>query len=604
MFSVTGLLSNTKAASAQMVSRQPRKRYASGAALISTALLSTGLLGITTAPVSAQGYGYGYGYEQQWWKPVKPKRQKAKGDKRPDKAAKTDVAISDKPAEGPLVLVVSLRNQRVTVYDASGVVAVSPISSGRVGNPTPMGVYSILEKQKIHYSNLYDSAPMPNMQRITWSGVALHAGVLPGYPASHGCIRLPHSFSQRLYNMTKTGAKVIVTRDDAPVQAFSHQELFTAYPVPADQAAGAAPSGSSNNKVADASGRTVAAPATSTGLITAAAAETSSQAVSTAGVTPYRMKWLAEMVRRSQSLTEAQAAKAEAEAKIERTAQILEIALADLKAARAEAQALAQDIKKTEATRNATEKELDTFAKAMLSGPALTEPQALTSASREEALDSKLTGLTATLASQAEQVASLDANVVAATELAQSAEMERKASLKGAGEATSALKAAQDLVDEAKRREAKRSAPVAIFISRQTKKLYVRQGYLPILEAPVEIAEPDKPMGTHVFTAHTVSPKDGSVNWSVVSVQTGPALPDDRSNDKKRKIDAAKDVPKPMAETAALQTPAAALDRITIPTDVRDQIADVLKPGSSLIVSDYGTSNETGLFTDFIVSLR
>src|SRR5262249_30581778 len=109
----------------------------------------------------------------------------------------------------------------------------APVSTGMSGHPTPMGVFSVIQKQKWHQSNIYSGAPMPFMQRITWSGVALHAGVLPGYPASHGCIRLPHEFAVRLYGMTKVGARVFVTRDEIRPLAFASPRLFTPKPLEA-----------------------------------------------------------------------------------------------------------------------------------------------------------------------------------------------------------------------------------------------------------------------------------------------------------------------------------------------------------------------------------
>ena len=127
-------------------------------------------------------------------------------------AGKAD-AKADRPEKlpsGPLLLAISIGGQRVTVYDNGQPVASSQISTGMSGHLTPTGIFSIIQKQKWHHSNLYSNAPMPYMQRITWSGVALHAGVVPGYPASHGCIRLPSGFAMRLYGMTKVGARVVV----------------------------------------------------------------------------------------------------------------------------------------------------------------------------------------------------------------------------------------------------------------------------------------------------------------------------------------------------------------------------------------------------------
>ena len=93
--------------------------------------------------------------------------------------------------------IVSLRSQRITVYDANGWILRAPISSGQKGRETPAGIFSVIEKEAEHYSNLYDDAYMPNMQRITWSGIALHGGPLPGHPASHGCVRMPYDFAER-----------------------------------------------------------------------------------------------------------------------------------------------------------------------------------------------------------------------------------------------------------------------------------------------------------------------------------------------------------------------------------------------------------------------
>lgn len=113
--------------------------------------------------------------------------------------------------EGPVTIVVSIPLQRALVYRNGIPIGVTTVSTGRSGHETPTGVFTILEKQVDHKSSLYDDAPMPFMQRLTWDGVALHAGDLPGYPASHGCIRLPRDFARRLYAITRRGAVVIIT---------------------------------------------------------------------------------------------------------------------------------------------------------------------------------------------------------------------------------------------------------------------------------------------------------------------------------------------------------------------------------------------------------
>src|SRR5581483_10759133 len=128
-------------------------------------------------------------------------------DQRQPRAA--EFVESRLPGE-PVVAVVSLRSQSITVYDADGWVARAPVSSGERGRETPSGVFSVIQKDADHHSNLYDDAFMPHMQRLTWSGIALHGGPLPGYAASHGCVRMPYDFAEHLFDLTQLGLRVIV----------------------------------------------------------------------------------------------------------------------------------------------------------------------------------------------------------------------------------------------------------------------------------------------------------------------------------------------------------------------------------------------------------
>jgi hypothetical protein len=118
--------------------------------------------------------------------------------------------------QGPIMMVVDLKSQRAFAYRNGVRIGASTISSGKPGKKTPTGVFQILQKNKDHKSNLYNSAPMPYMQRLTWDGIALHAGNLPGYPASHGCVRLPYEFARLLFETTTMGMTVVVT-DEAVV---------------------------------------------------------------------------------------------------------------------------------------------------------------------------------------------------------------------------------------------------------------------------------------------------------------------------------------------------------------------------------------------------
>src|SRR5690242_10254730 len=149
----------------------------------------------------------------------------------------TAEARAPREAGEPIMAIVSIKSQQVTFYDADGWILRAPVSTGTTGRETPAGVFAIIEKQKDHHSTMYDDAWMPNMQRITWNGIALHGGPLPGYAASHGCIRMPYDFAERLFDKTWIGMRVIISPNDAAPVEFSHPALF----VPDAQALAAAP---------------------------------------------------------------------------------------------------------------------------------------------------------------------------------------------------------------------------------------------------------------------------------------------------------------------------------------------------------------------------
>ncbi|HXG80179.1 MAG TPA: L,D-transpeptidase family protein [Sphingomicrobium sp.] len=134
--------------------------------------------------------------------------------------------------DGPTLLIVNLATQRAMLFRNGVPMAASTVSTGRPGYETPTGVFTILEKHKEHYSRKYDNAPMPNMQRLTWKGIALHGGNLPGYPASHGCIRLPYKFAELLFGATRLGMTVVITSVPAVPENSSAPHL--AAPHPAD----------------------------------------------------------------------------------------------------------------------------------------------------------------------------------------------------------------------------------------------------------------------------------------------------------------------------------------------------------------------------------
>ena len=401
----------------------------------------------------------------------------------------------------PIMAVVSLRDQRVTVYDSRGLIARAPVSTGQKGRETPAGIFSVIQKEAEHYSNLYDDAYMPHMQRITWSGIALHGGPLPGYAASHGCIRLPYDFATRLFGATKLGVRVIVAPNDAAPVEISHPALFQPQPGAAAVAATRAAEAAEAVRNADQARL-------------AARAATRDVAKATAGLR------VAENLR----------AKAEAQ-----------LAAAESAAASAD------------------------------------------SAEAAEGADENKAAATAKVAEANAKVAEINGRVAnAETEL-----QPKLDALAAARDAAVTAEAARATATELARETARDLQPVSVFISRKTQRLYVRQGFQPILESPVTLADLDRPIGTHVFTA--MERTDESLRWSVVSLEH-----------RTSGLDGDADLGPAKADLGPAKE---ALDRITIPQDVLDRISGVVGPRSSLIISDEAASSETGKGTDFIVVL-
>jgi hypothetical protein len=349
-------------------------------------------------------------------------------------------------SKGVLQLVVSIGTQRVTLFSNGVRVAQGPVSTGTSGHPTPMGVFSIIQKDRYHHSNLYGNAPMYYMQRITWSGVAMHQGVLPGHAASHGCIRLSHGFAAALWPTTRLGVRVIVSRNELAPTDFEHRNLFVPKPKPADPPV---------------------------------------------AVSESRPNGLVQV---------------------------------------AQSTAISTDARGLDAAPSTPE--------AAKPAPANVDPP------KPAAPGGK----------QADQ-------------------------------------------------PGKRSGQVAVFVSRKEKKIFVRQGFVPLFEMPVVIEDMDRPLGTHVFTA-LGSRADGSgMRWNVITIPTQPEQAGDKQRTRRNSREPVKVKPA-VVETKPSSTAAQALDRIQLPSEAVDRISELLTPGSSLIVSDKGISHETGRGTDFIVLVR
>jgi lipoprotein-anchoring transpeptidase ErfK/SrfK len=540
------------------------------------ALVVTGLFAGTVPAVAQQGFGTYFGYQSN----PRPKRYGAKKKRAPVEAAeKTD---TKKPAEktgpnGPVYAVISVADQHVTIYDSTGRIARSRVSTGMAGHRTPTGVFSVIGKERWHHSNIYSGAPMPFMQRITWSGVAMHAGVVPGYPASHGCIRLPASFAPQLYGMTKMGARVVVSpRDTAPVE-FSHSLL----PLPKMQPAPTMPAGSQQASASEASVELASMGSPASTMTTAAVPDTNTSLeapkllnpIAYAGALKERAaadKTLADQATKD-ALAAAQAAGADARQAMDDVRK----AAADLKTAEAAAAAL--DAKVAAATLVSTQ----SVATAPAAAASTTiEANAAADTAARTAAQSELTRAQAALdEARARETAKSPAAFLA---------------VEAWKRAAAASDAANDLINEAGRRREQ----VSVFISKKEGRVFIRQDWKEVYEAPVTIRDPERPLGTHVYTAVEATPDGSSMRWTAISLPPEANTTEARrSRSKDTQAQAA--VPAETPETAA-----GALDRVELPAGVRERIAELLWTGGSIIVSDNARSDEMDHDTDFIVMTR
>ncbi|WP_050627592.1 L,D-transpeptidase [Bradyrhizobium viridifuturi] len=526
--------------------------------------------------------------------PVRPKPKRNLAKKNPAIAKEA----GSKP-QGPLIISVSIDQQRVSIYDANGLYAESPVSTGMKGHSTPMGVFSVIQKQKYHQSNIYSGAPMPYMQRITWSGIAMHAGVLPGYPASHGCIRMPMSFAVKMYNWTRMGARVFVTPGTISPENFSHPLLVTQKVTPQQPVADEilkmdAPLGVKSDKGADkpqtgldlrsSVGHTAAASLrdnTHTADASGASASVTMSDASSAASDPIADKLAAD----PSQPTKPEIAAADKPAETNSTAS----------SAATDERAVSEttgstDTPKSEVSANdpvKAEAKADEL-KADAARPAVAEAPKV-----DTKTDAAKADVTKDAAKATDAVKTLDKPAEAAT----------------AADAPDANKdVAKDparLPGIAKIDVSKRAGQIAVFISRKDSKLYVRQNFAPLFDVPVTIAASDRPLGTHVFTAEADKSDANLLRWSVVTLPTRNAARIDVEEraSHRRKVAAA--TPVEMKPQPATNSPAEALDRISIPADVMARINEALGTGGSIIVSDLGVNQgETGEGTDFILPLR
>src|SRR6476661_22361 len=468
-----------------------------------------------------------------YYRPVQPLPQRHRTRRAIDKK-KTEKAEKETGAKpvGPLIISISVQHQKVRIYDANGLFAESPISTGMPGHSTPMGVFSIIQKHKFHHSNIYSGAPMPYMQRITWSGVAMHAGVLPGYPASHGCIRMPTAFAQKMWNWTKLGARVIVTPGEITPIRFSHPLLVAQKVVPVANEAPQvdAPLGVKSDKGAD------ARPVTKSVDIAAANLELRST-VGHGPMTQTADARGAMPANAAVTMSDASPAGASGEAIPVKSAEAVE--------AEAKPQTAKSDAAKPETANSdvepapamsadtaSTERKPADIVTGQLNAPETTAIDR-SAAKAEATVKAETTaGVANTGASKPETANSETVTVeTSKTEIPKAesarAEQPKPGEKPVEAKAANAPPGAPDVkkdpsrlpgVEKAAKAEPKREGQIAVFVSRKDGKLYVRQNFKPVFDMPVTIAPSDRLLGTHVFTAEADKNDPNVLRWSVVSL--------------------------------------------------------------------------------------
>jgi lipoprotein-anchoring transpeptidase ErfK/SrfK len=509
-----------------------------------------------------------------------------------------DVAKDTRKPQGPLIIAISIEKQILKVYDANGYFAETPISTGMRGHSTPMGVFSVIQKHKYHHSNIYSGAPMPYMQRITWSGVAMHAGVLPGYPASHGCIRMPMNFAVKMWGWTRMGARVVITPGELTLESISHPLLATQKTAPL---AVAEPQKNVDIAVTAKSDKAaIANPAT-----TPAYSETSLELKSTLGH---------DLAKPAASTHTADASSALSQPRSQVT--LIDAPVASNPPIKADDD-VAGAVDKAGDT---SETKIQTAETAAAENAASTDQVAkseLPAGDSAKAEDGKLEAAKVEPA----EVATVKAETVNADapKAIDKPEQPTSEQIKAAADAASATpdvkkdqarpsdleKAAAPKPEPALATAPKRGGQIAVFVSKKDGKLYVRQNFAPLFDVPVTIAASDRPLGTHVFTAQTDKDDANLLHWSVVSMPVvaryAARQDDDERTSRRRKATGAIEVkPMPLPDSAA-----EALDRLAIPADAMARINEALTTGGSIIVSDQGINGgETGEGTDFIIPLR
>lgn len=509
-------------------------------------------------------------------------------------------------SKSPLLIVVSIKKQRVRVFDTNGEIASSKISSGKPGHDTPTGVFSILEKNVYHVSNIYSGASMPYQERITWSGIAFHAGDLPGYRASHGCIRLPYSFARKLFGLTAIGNRVVVSYDDPDPIAFDSPKLFK--PLPLDDAT-AMQGGLAKPQLIAVNDRPDDHSAADAG-------------VRLIGISPALLRAVADMPKDLQrrpttraeadqimqekleraraAVKTAEAALASADEKAKQTAKDFDDVNQKFEAARQAVEPLRAAVKSAEAQQAAAMKAFEAYMSDGADTGKTASGDDNADGDRESNLEDALLDATIEADRARADAAANELSFAGVQGAFSSSQSARDGAADALRDAQSDLTSAKTALTDVNKEMRLRSKPIAVLISLRAQRIYVRQGFEPLLEAPIEVAPLKHKVGTHVFTAMNYGTDPNTFDWRLVSAQTpspGQAFEDGNRKRRRTALAQGRDLDVQMANEA--------LNSFIIPDEIQQTISELARPGSSLIVSDRELPlHENGSGTEFVVLTR
>ena len=538
--------------------------------------VATKALALEAMPTAAVNYSSSFNNDQPWTARSAYGHSSSKRGGAPSAPAAKRVEINN--VERPLFAVISIADQRISIYNHAGLVDRSAVSTGMLGHATPKGVFTIIGRERYHRSNIYSDAPMPFMQRITWSGIAMHLGVVPGHPASHGCIRLPAGFAAKLWGLTKIGERVVISPQEVTPIEFTHPLLpvpkmrvvAEAYPsapdAPQDPLATAQPPLINPHQYAE--------------QLRAKAVAEKAAAVKTVKETYAAVRvGQQEAARAAAKLKAAETAHSLAQAKAETAAKVYQAAVAA-----------------------ASAKEQDSILVAELKATdgnvyGMTESRSLSKA------DERATAATDAAAIATMNIETALADAEAKLEAAETASAAKAADLADAVRRLNDATAASDAAANAEKEALRRTSPLSILISKKDQRIYVRQGLAPVFDAPASVRDPETPLGSHLYIATAVEGDGTSLKWSVVSIPT--RFAEVRDERKRKTASVEEQVGAPPKLHGSPSSAVDALERIEIAQEVRDRIAERLWTGGSLIISDEPLSGETGAVgTDLTVKVR